>query len=186
MGPLSGFYKSIKDAISCDLLMDDLLGIHAIDFSIFLYDGFQSNFENLMLYHQKPLCHIVSIRRKIVEFDNNMKNHSLPYHFVMDGLSHPLKLASKKRFEISQINSIILASALKDPNYDYKTMKDLMASTCILSRPDIHAYCISIFKELGISFSVAPFEADWEITALVKNGQCSYAWSTDGDYVETH
>jgi hypothetical protein len=54
MGPLSGFNKWIKDAISCDLLMDDLLGLHAIDFSIFLYDGFQSNFENLMLYHHKP------------------------------------------------------------------------------------------------------------------------------------
>ena len=57
-----------------------------------------------------------------------------------------------------------------DPNFDTNEMKCLMAKGCILSRPDINAYCISVLKELSISFCVAPFEADWEATSLVMQG----------------
>ena len=92
MGPHNNFIKNIKDAISTEISMADLVGIQAVDFSIFLYEGFSSNFENLMLFHQKPPCEISSIRHKIVEFDHNMHKHQLEYIFVLDGLPHPLKL----------------------------------------------------------------------------------------------
>ena len=150
MGPLSGFYKTIKDSLSTILPMSELKGVHAIDFSIFLYEGFHSNDDNLQLFHQLPKCDIPSIRTKILNFDANMKKYKLQYIMVMDGLSHPLKLASLKRLEITEHNKLLLQAALKDPNYYKKEMKDLMASTCILSRSDIYANCLSIFKEIDI------------------------------------
>jgi hypothetical protein len=52
MGPQNNVYKSIKDAISLEICMEDLVGMHAIDFSIFLYQNFRSSIGNLMLFHQ--------------------------------------------------------------------------------------------------------------------------------------
>jgi len=183
MGPSNGFYKPFKEHGGIQKPMADLIGVMAVDFSILLYSWLGYRIENMMLYHQMPRANIDLIRRKIIQFDAEMKARNLQYIFILDGLAHELKYASRKR-EKDAIESLPeLKEALENPDYDAKGMKQLMGKSCNLSRADIFAYCISVLIELGINFRVAPFEADWEITSLVMRGECSCAWSTDGDYV---
>ena len=86
---------------------------------------------------------------------------------VLDGLPHPSKAASHKRRTECESTLLLLNAALKDPNFSKKDIFKNISKCLILSRSDIHAYCIEQLKKLDIKFVVAPFEADWHITAGV-------------------
>lgn len=179
MGPLRGFYKLLKESIGSKILLSDIDGPIAVDFSILLYDFFRSCDDNYLLYHQIPLTAIPNIRLKIMDFDLFMKTNSLVYTMILDGMSHPKKYASINRKMTSDNSLPELHLALSD--LDFSNIKELFSKTTPLSRPDIHASVISSLVELKIPFIVAVSEADYEVAAQVNSGQFQYGFSTDGD-----
>ena len=99
--------------------------------------------------------------------------HKTQILLVFDNRSHPMKSGTQSgRRSDRETAQLKLADIYKTSDITDKTAEDVQKYRKVMAHPreDFIAMIITFCKEKGIKYCSAPFEADWQLVSLQKQG----------------
>jgi 5'-3' exonuclease len=134
-------------------------------------------------FHTHPPVPVTEVERAMRKLIAKLSKAGIVPVFVFDVAHHPMKEAKGRRDtqraeKEQKLNELWAERRAQDFGDVQRLMKD---TTYV--RSDIVATVIKIAKELGVEFYSAPFEADWQLVSMEREGLIDFILSTDSDYI---
>ena len=155
-----------------DLGVNCILGI---DLSIYLY-RILSHKICVEQYHAGPgvpVTHALSLLKN--KHDQLVSKCCTPL-YVFDGAKHPMKHATNEQRKLIKAGLERRLSELED-----KDEIEKLQARCVYPREDILKLVVQWMKEEDILHFSAPFEAEWQLVSLERQGLIDAIVSEDGD-----
>ena len=162
----------------------------AVDISVLLHQFCKLDDVVLALNSEPPYAP-VSLLNALKNWHNGLTSSGIMPFYVFDGyLSHPMKAA------MHEARKRTVDKAKEELEEFYRKGRDgepigeddrsrALSNLRTITQPTerVISAVVNWFKEAGISFMCAPFEADWQLAYLDRIGQVDGIVSVDGDVI---
>eukprot|EP00956_Cyclotella_meneghiniana_P030798 scaffold78688_cov59-Cyclotella_meneghiniana.AAC.6 len=162
----------------------DLLGTIGIDVSTIMYRLVSSPLGSGPIDVNPPVPLYHAYKEATTTLSLLTDKHKKQILLVFDNRSHPMKAGTQSgRRSDRETAQLKLADIYKTSDITDKTAEDVQKHRKAMAHPreDFIAMIIAFCKEKGIKFCSAPFEADWQLVSLQKQGIIQHILSSDGD-----
>ena len=156
---------------------------YGLDISIVIMKALR-NVDASDQFWQDPMVPVTAITIHLDKLKNTMDGANISFIAVFDGCRHPLKgKTTEKRNNIYETKSQQLKELVEanDPN-NYPIIRKLRRDT-VKMRPDIIAVAREWCDTHGVKYICAPFEADWQLAMMCKQGFIQGVISEDSDMI---
>jgi hypothetical protein len=156
---------------------------YGLDISIVLMKALR-NVDACDQFWQDPIVPVTAITVYLDKLKNTMDGANVSVIAVFDGCRHPLKgiTTDKRRALVDEkVDELKRLIALNDPN-QYSAIRKLRKDT-VHMRPDIIFVARDWCDINGVKYICAPFEADWQLAMMCKQGFIQGVISEDSDMI---
>lgn len=152
-----------------------------MDVSITLMKELQSTQASEQFFQDPPVP-VTAIESALEKLTNTLKSAGLSYILVFDGCRHPLKgKTNEKRSAAREEAKSEMARLLQEENpSNYERIRKLR-QRCTFIRPDIIALAKGWCDRSLVRHIASPFEADWQMALLQRQGIVLGIISEDSD-----
>jgi 5'-3' exonuclease len=134
-------------------------------------------------FHVRPPIPLTAVKQTIKKYAAAWQRAGATLVFVFDGRDHPMKLASQervtKRLALEEELQKLIADA--DPS-DRARVEQLWKLT-VYVREDVVALVLELACEMNIGCVGSPFEADWQLVHLERQGIIDAIITVDSDLI---
>ena len=176
------FCKLLRASNSSPDGLDEVQGqTVGVDISGIMHKGVRSE-AGRDAYHARPLVPINAVLVRLSELIDAFEMLSIKAIFVFDGSRHPAKQRTddERKHNFDEAQTKLAAIVAENRAADARAVK-LWRGKCTTIRADVIAMVVQFLKEKNCEYICAPYEADFQLVFMEKQGKIQAILTEDGD-----